>query len=277
VIDDARYLRHLAQLHHALALADVESASPDPAAAGQVLARLAAEPWDPAVGLARIASASMQIASNPADARRALHTALAEWKRRQISPPGAQTLDGVAEDVAELRRIAFRPAGGDPYTRERRWEAFPLPHRPFLVVNPEVPVGFADGTEIAVSVFRADADVQNVLFMNAEQIALLAKIAEKLGGTRTRAPEAIMEVPNQPIGGARAIVSLWSELFEAHPGHWGGWIFETAPVISRIDFLDAGRTKAAVKVTLRYEGVTVVLEKRESAWRVVRLTHRWIT
>lgn len=274
--DEARYLRHLAQLHRALDLADVESRSPNPEAARQILDRIAQDPWDPAVGLSRMASASLLVAINPDEARAQLRAALEEWRREQTMPP--QPRSELEQDVAAIRKVVFRPAGGDPYTRERPWEAFPPQSpRPFIVVQPEVPVALHDGSEIGSAAFAARADVTGLVFMNARHIAMLRTIVEKIGGTRTREPEHVMEVPHQPAGGAREIVTVWSGVFEAHPGHWGGWIFETAPVIDRIEFLDAGRTKAAVKVTLRYEGVTVVLEKVGGAWKVVKLTNRWIT
>jgi TolA-binding protein len=275
---EARYMRHLAQLNRALDLADVENASPDAGGARRILDAIAGAPWDPAVGLARVAGASLSIASDPAAARRAMRAALEEWQRLQQAPPGAPALDGLMEDVAELRKAVFRPAGGEPYTRERRFEAFPpSTPRPFLVVSPDVIVGLADGTERDVAAFRAARDVVNVVFLTREHRDLLARIAEALGGTRTRQPEAVMEVPNQPVGNARALVSLWNEFFEAQPGHWQGWMFETAPIVNRIDFLNPERTKAAVRVTMRYEGVTVMLEKDGAVWKVVRLANRWIT
>jgi hypothetical protein len=51
----------------------------------------------------------------------------------------------------------------------------------------------------------------------------------------------------------------------------------TYPRLTRIEFLDAARTRAAAHVTIGYSGVTVVLEQRGAAWVPVRLTNEWIT
>ena len=61
------------------------------------------------------------------------------------------------------------------------------------------------------------------------------------------------------------------------PGHWGGWVFHTYPIITRIEFIDAGRTRAAVSVTVGYSGATVQMEKRDGRWIAKELTNFWIT
>ena len=61
------------------------------------------------------------------------------------------------------------------------------------------------------------------------------------------------------------------------PGHWGGSVLQTYPMITRIDFLDQARTRVNVAITVGYSGATVVVEKAEGVWRAVRLTNWWIT
>lgn len=276
---EARYRAHIVQLQQALNLADVQSASPQAAAALAALDAIAADPWDPAVGIARIARACILLSMGDAQgAEAAMRAALTEWREKQTPPPGGRRLTGIEEDVAEIRRLAFRPAGGDPYTRERRWEAFPkavLP--PFATVKPDVPVVLPGGRITSVRAFRASADVPPVLFIDDEQIALLHRVVEKLGGNRTRQPSQPMEVPHQPIGGSMAIVGLWNRFFNAVPGHWGGWMFESPPTVTRIEFLNAERTKASAFVTIRYEGATLVMEKEGGVWKVTAIVSRWIT
>ena len=99
----------------------------------------------------------------------------------------------------------------------------------------------------------------------------------KLGGTRRRQPQAIMETPNQPVGDSMQILRLWNKFFHARPGHWGGWETETYPVIREIQFTDIARTKASARVTIGYSGATVELEKEEGRWVAKRLTDRWVT
>jgi len=117
----------------------------------------------------------------------------------------------------------------------------------------------------------------NVLQLRASDISLLERIVTSLGGTKRRAPQQIMETPNQPVGDSKRIVDFWNQFFPARPGHWGGWVLETYPVITRIEFLDAARTKASAFVTVGYSGATVVLEKIDGKWKAVRLTNQWIT
>ncbi|PYR92949.1 MAG: hypothetical protein DMF84_11070 [Acidobacteria bacterium] len=54
------------------------------------------------------------------------------------------------------------------------------------------------------------------------------------------------------------------------------WPFAN-PRITQIEFVDAGRTKPAVAVTVGYSGATVVLEKENGSWRTKALVNRWVT
>ena len=86
-----------------------------------------------------------------------------------------------------------------------------------------------------------------------------------------------MEIPNQPVGGSRELLTFLQKFFPARPGHWGGWMFETFPVVNFIEFMDPGRTRAGVAVTIGYEGATLVFEKRDGAWVYKEMVNRWIT
>ena len=86
-----------------------------------------------------------------------------------------------------------------------------------------------------------------------------------------------METPNQPAGRAVDVMGFWSGFFPMRPGHWGGWVLETYPIIDRIEFLDEARTRASVFVTVGYSGATVVMEKRNGVWQAISLTNQWIT
>lgn len=144
-------------------------------------------------------------------------------------------------------------------------------------MNADVRVRFHDDDVARVRLVQQFPNVQNVLFLDTDQIALLARIITTLGGTRRQEPRQIMEVPNQPIGSSTQILRLWTAFFPARPGHWGGWELETYPVITEIHFTDAERTRAAARVTIGYSGATVELEKEGGVWTARRLTNFWIT
>jgi hypothetical protein len=119
--------------------------------------------------------------------------------------------------------------------------------------------------------------LDNVLMLDADQLKFLSDLLYKVGGTERRAPRAIMETPNQPVGASLTVMALLNQFFPVRPGHWGGWEFLTYPVITEIEFMDAARTKARAKVTIGYSGCDVLLEKTGGSWRAVRLVNQWIT
>ena len=90
-------------------------------------------------------------------------------------------------------------------------------------------------------------------------------------------PVSVMQPPNIPIGAARAVIDLWNRYFQLRPGHWGGWEFETYPLITRVEFLDAERTRAAAHVTIGFGGRAVMLSKIDGEWRATGLNGRWVT
>jgi len=83
--------------------------------------------------------------------------------------------------------------------------------------------------------------------------------------------------PNRPAGPALDVLAFWKKSFWAQPGHWGGWVFESYPIITEIEFVDSERTRAAVKVTVGYSGGTVQLVKENGIWITREITNVWIT
>ena len=73
------------------------------------------------------------------------------------------------------------------------------------------------------------------------------------------------------------VFAFWNRSFFVQPGHWDGWVLETYPIITQIEFIDAARTRAAVKVTVGYSGATVQMEKKDGVWIARELTDFWIT
>ncbi len=208
--------------------------------------------------------------------------ALAEWRAHQPTaapgPPPAPSTAALEADVRAIRHEVFRPAGGGVYG-SGGWNGFswPATTAPYVIVNPEVAVKTADGRVSRMMLSAQPSGFDNVLFFGSEEISLLNSAITALGGTKRRAPGAIMETPNQPVGASMDILSLWNQFFAARPGHWGGWVFETYPIAGQIEFTNAERTKAIVPVTIGYAGATVMLEKRDGLWNAVRLVNRWVT
>ncbi len=106
---------------------------------------------------------------------------------------------------------------------------------------------------------------------------MLERTIAVLGGSLRRVPQSVMATPNEPAGAAVTIMKLWNRFFPMRQGHWGGWEFATYPVITRIDFTNAERTKASVPVIVGYSGGTVLLEKIDGEWRAIEIVNRWIT
>jgi hypothetical protein len=68
------------------------------------------------------------------------------------------------------------------------------------VVNADVIIRRPDGEPTRLTLQHAYPTPIKVLFVDFQQVALLQRIIMKLGGTRRRQPQAIMEPPNQPLG-----------------------------------------------------------------------------
>ncbi len=278
VVADARTLAHRARLEHALVLADVEDPAHDEAAALKELEALSHEPPDFNVYAAAIARAAILWKQGATPQAHALmKDALAAWHAAQpLSPAPAR--GSVDEDVVGIRDVVFRPTGGGVYGTGG-WNAFTWPtvSPAFLVVEPDLSVKLATGAVTRVTSYRPMPGLDNVIFATADQIQFFTTMISRLGGNMKRAPTQVMQTPNQPVGPSMDILALINQFFAARPGHWGGWEFETYPVLGRIEFLNPERTKATAAVTIGYSGVTVVLEKNDGVWLATGLTNRWIT
>jgi TolA-binding protein len=275
----ARSWQHRAQVERALDLATVEGPKRDEPAAIRELEAVDREPLDFNVTAARIALATMAFnAGRTADADAIITTALEAWRKGQ--PRAGRPAPGLEADVEAIRTVVYLPLGGGVYgLTAGRWNAFEWPARlpSFLVVNPDLNVRLATGEVTRVTLRQPIPRLDNVLFVDEDGLAVLARIMTTLGGTRRREPGSPMETPNQPIGRSLNVAAFWDRFFPTRPGHWSGWEFETYPQISEIAFTDAGRTKAIARVTIGYSGATVVLTKENGVWKAVELTNFWIT
>ena len=175
----------------------------------------------------------------------------------------------------------FQPLGGPQLEdRNSRWNAFEWPKTlPRFVVAPRILQAKEFGHELPtdVGVSRPPTGLANVLFLDVDDVEYLTSLVPKLGGTKRREPTDVMEVPNQPIGAAMAILQWWDGYFPSRPGHWGGVEILTYPAFASIEFTDAARTRALVPINVGYSGATVVLEKVKGKWTIKELVNLWIT
>ena len=265
---EARLLSHRARVARAIDRRD-----------RQELERLEQESYDFWISAARMARAAMLWRDGTtSDAEALMMKALSDWHVHHATTTSSAPATDLEKDVVGLRNLVFRPRG-DGLFKDSHWELSSLAPAPtpFFIVRPELPVKLSTGELLQVSVRRPLPDFDNVLFMDAEQLAFFDLVLAKVGGTERRQPGAVMEVPNQPVGGSQQILTLLKKFFPARPGHWGGWMVETFPTITHIEFTNAERTKAGVAVTIGYEGATIVLEKKGGVWTYVGMTNRWIT
>jgi len=279
-LTEARLLIHRAQLEVALDLAAVEGAHYDPAKALAALNAITKEPFDSFVAIAAVAEAALKLTQGQSSEAEALMgKTLDLWVTAQRDLTRQPPISSIDADVAEIRQVVFRPLGDLPIYRGSSWNAFNFPAAlpRFIVVRADVQVKTSDGQVGRHTVYQRFPDLDNVLLLKSDELSLLARLLPTIGGTKRRAPTQIMETPNQPVGDSMQILSLFGRFFEARPGHWGGWVLETYPQVTQIEFVNAERTKANANVTIGYSGATVVLEKVDGKWRAVRLTNQWIT
>lgn len=277
---EARSLLHRAQLESALDLAAVEGAHYDPAKALAALNAISKEPFDSFVATAALAEAALMLTQGQSSEAEALMgKTLDSWVTTQRDLNRQAPTSSIDADVAEIRQVVFRPLGDLPVYRGSGWNAFKFPAAlpRFVVVRADVQVKTSDGQVARHTVYQRFPDLDHVLLLKSDELSLLVRLLPTIGGTKRRAWTQVMETPNQPVGDSMQILSLFGRFFEARPGHWGGWVLETYPQVTQIEFVNAERTKANADVTIGYSGATVVLEKVDGKWRAVRLTNWWIT
>ena len=264
----ARSLSHRAQVDRALDTSQIAA-----------LTALAAEPYDYWISASKIAQAATRWRDGAvAEAEALMMEALTDWRGHQQAEDRTTPATDLEKDVVAIRNLVFRPKG-DGIFAGSRWELNSLspPETPFFVMNPNMRVKLSTGEVETVAIREPVPEYPRVLFLDADQLAFFDRLLAKVGGTERRQPTDVMEVPNQPVGGAMRLLALLQRFFPARPGHWGGWMFETFPMITAIEFADAARTRAGVHVTVGYEGATLILEKKDGRWVFREMTGRWIT
>ncbi len=277
---EARFLGNRARLETALELVDAEAASPDLDGAFEALKTLEQQPPDFAVIGALITRATLlRLLGKSAEAEPLMAQAMRGWAAldRGAKQPARRT--DVARDVVDIRNAVFRPRGDGVFANGHGWNAFrwESASSPHYVVNPVLRVKRHDGETEQVTAYDPFPAHDNVLFLDPDRRLILERIIRKIGGSKRRPWTQVMQTPNRPAGPSLEVLAFWKPFFFVQPGHWGGWVFETYPIVTEIEFVDAARTRAAVKVTVGYSGCTVQLAKKNGAWVATELTNFWIT
>lgn len=278
---EAVQLSHRARLELAIEKASAREGKPDVNAALAELEALGREPFDPWIGVAGVARASLLLVTgNKGDAADIMQATLTRWASWSAAAANAPLPEpgSLEHDVLAIRDAVFRPMGGGIYGTGRRglfqWPASPPA---FLIARAALRVTLPghDGP-LVVPVSFQPAGLDGTILVDDEVHARLLRLPAELGGAERRTPQEVMEVPNQPEGHSRDIVELWNRYFFARPGHWGSWLTLTPPSFEWVQFSTAARTRATVIVRFMYSGTTVVLEKGDGRWTMKELSGFWI-
>jgi hypothetical protein len=204
-----------------------------------------------------------------------MSSALTRWHQHGAALFSKLASTTLQRDVMDIRDAVFRPNVGWPpqeFGRLRSSDTSP----PFFILTPDVRVMLHDDSVVQVEAASRLSTKPGVLLLDEEQIAVLERILTSLGGPRRRVPQSVMQTPNQPIGDVQQVQRFWNRFFTMGPGHWGGWIFQTFPIINEVTFIDAARTRGAARIRIGYEGSTQLLTKVDGTWKVTGSSGPWI-
>lgn len=245
------------------------------AAAVEPRAVSVAAPVSRAVAGVEAATRKMLAGPRPA-ADAAMRRTLDQWVAASTRLTAAPPDGSLAADVLAIRDAVFQPMGDRVLRGEWNAEGWPATPPAYLLAAGRIEAHVAGATPVSVDVSRQPPGLATVVFVTAAEVEALSALVTRIGGNEHRAPGGLMEVPNQPAGKMERIIQWWNTFFPCRPGHWEGVEVESAPVFHAIEFTDAGRTRATVKVRIGYAGGTVVLEKIGGAWTMRALTDQWM-
>ena len=145
-----------------------------------------------------------------------------------------------------------------------------------MVADPQVHVRLPRGEIRRVTVYQQFSGTEHVLFLTTDQRSSLSGVLATLDG-RPNQPRTDTAFRAAATGNQRPplVRPLWERFFPT--SEWSQIPGQTAPTITDIEFLNAERAKAAVRIQLSSQGGTVMLEKVDGIWRVVDLVDSWIS
>jgi tetratricopeptide (TPR) repeat protein len=227
-------------------------------------------PHDSTTALAKLAIGALSLTKGARrEAAAITRQALDEWFARQEEPT-APASDVEREAVAILR-VMFDPRSSGI----SGWSEWPQAMPAMLLFDTEVRIKAADAGEEAHQLRFTPPSGPRVIFIDGSARHGLELILDHLGGTDHAEPANVMDVPNQPIGGALQIAQHWAQYFPMRPGHWGGWELTPYPSVSRILF--DRDNHAVVDFGNGYSGGTAELVKENGLWLVKRIVSTWVT
>jgi hypothetical protein len=273
---EARELLTRAKLEVALLQAGPDASEDRKRAALAALDSLAAEPYGFSVFAAQVARATLYSIVDPTSrAAELMSDALAQWHEHGAALFGRRSATALQQDVMDIRDAVFHPSANSPRHEFSHLRSSDSPPR-FFVATPDVRVKLHDDSGVWVEAASRLSARPGALLLDEEQIAVLERILTGLGGTKRRVPQAVMETPHQPIGGVEHIQKFWNRFFTMGPGHWGGWILQTFPIVTEVTFIDAARTRGAARIRIGYQGSTQLLTKGDGTWKVSGSSGHWI-
>ena len=210
---EARTLWLRARLEAAIELAEIDLSSRDVPRrdAKSALAALDAlwtEPFEPAVGIAGVAAATLhrleagsRAAAMDADvdgANARMKSVLNRWVAEGTRPGPAPAPGTLEADAIAIRDALFQPLGGG--VLGNRWNAFTFPKQlpAFILAPAALDVRVAHGDPIRVDVARRSGGVSNVIFIPRDDLAFLIRLVERLGGpagVEAGAIDGMKEIP----------------------------------------------------------------------------------
>ena len=203
------------------------------------------------------------------DAESAMRAATDRWALSQRELRDRPRTD-LPRDVAAIRELILRPPANTALDGFARSALGSQRKGPFLVVDPDVRVRFADQTIGRITVYQSFPGSEHVLFLTNEQRSALSGIVTALDGRQYQARVAAGgAMPGTSNGGRPAVRPFWDRFFPETM--WRQTPGEAAPAIAELEFINAERTRAAARIWADNHGATVMLEKVDGRWRVVQL------
>jgi len=273
---EAHQLLTRAKLEMTLLRAAPEASEEDKRAALTALESLGREPYGFSVFAAQIARATLQSIVGSADrASELMSDALVQWHQHGADLFSNRSATALQQDIMDIRDVVFNPNVNWPSNEFSRFRS--SGSRPqFFVVTPDVRVKLHDDSVVHVEAASRLSAKPGAVLLDVEQIAVLERILMSLGGTGQRAARSAMGTPNQPIRFVEHIEKFWNRFFTMGPGHWGGWILQTFPIVTEVTFIDASRTRGAARIRNGYQGSTQLLTKIAGTWKVTGSRGHWI-
>jgi tetratricopeptide (TPR) repeat protein len=260
---EARRLLHRVRLDAAIDLIGPASARRDEAAALEALETLGREPWNDIVGIAQILRAALTAARGELEQAEMLLTdALRDWQRQQVTGGVSRLAPEVARDVSDITRLITEDTGAW-WRGDFAWSGRVRSPR-FRVADPQVTVQVHGGVPQRETVHPPLA-AANLLFMTAEQIAMLTSAVNAIHGPRTGFPiesgsgvsrelidQLAAYLPQRGCGPRVAVYPFGLSL----------------PVVDTVHFSDQARTRAVVGIFTGSGSGGLFLEKDSGVWRV---------